>query len=107
MPNYDLVAGDSGSVLRVTIRDNQTQKLIDLTSKSAKLRYDINRGNTVERDMTVLDQITNRGMVEYNFLAADLSTAGQMRGEVRLQAGQADQLTTVGTFHLAIKAPLP
>lgn len=106
MPNYNLVAGDGGSTLRVTIKDNLTNDLIDLTGKTVQLRYAINGGTTEERNMTVLDQLATKGQAEYALLATDLATAGEMRGEVRLQDGQADQLTTVDTFHLAIKAPL-
>lgn len=106
MANYDLVAGDGGSKLRVTIRDSQSGELIDLTGKTIKVRYAINGGVLQQRDMTALNQTTSKGQAEYQFLAADLTAGGEMKGEVRLQAGLYDQLTTVDTFHLAIKAPL-
>jgi hypothetical protein len=106
MPNYDLVAGDGGSKLRVTIKDNVTNELVDLTGKTVKVRYSINGGTLQQRDMTALDQTASKGQAEYLFLAADLSATGEMKGEVRLQHGLADQLTTVDTFYLKIKAPL-
>jgi hypothetical protein len=107
MANYELVAGDGGSTIRVSILDSLTGDALDLTGKTAQLRYSINGGTTVEKAMTLMNQTTNRGKVEYQFLVADLSAGGTLVGEVRLQDGESDQLTTVDTFHLAIKAPLP
>lgn len=101
-----IVAGDGGSKLRVTIRDSETNDLIDLTGKTVQLRYSINGGATVQKTMTALNQTSSKGQAEYQFLTTDLTAGGEMKGEVRLQAGQADQLTTVDTFHLSIKAPL-
>jgi len=106
MSEYNLVAGDGGSMLRVTVRDSETRELIDLTGKTIKVRYAINGGTVQQRDMTALDQTANKGQAEYQFLTTDLTSGGEMKGEVRLQAGLADQLTTVDTFHLSIKAPL-
>ena len=106
MAHYDLVAGDGGSKLVVTITDSTTEALIDLTGKTVKLRYAIAGGTLQQRDMAALDQTASKGQAEYQFLAADLTAGGEMKGEVRLQAGLSDQLTTVDTFHLSIKAPL-
>jgi hypothetical protein len=107
MAMYDLVSGDGGSKLRVTIVDGAAKTPVDLTGKTAQLRYSINAGTTVEKTMTVLNQTTNKGQAEYAFLASDLSAGGTMLGEVRLQDGLSDQLTTVDTFDLLIKEPLP
>lgn len=106
MANYDLVAGDGGSKLLVTITDSKTGELIGLTGKTIKVRYAINGGTLQQRDMTALNQTTSKGQAEYQFLAADLTAGGELNGEVRLQAGLSDQLTTVDTFHLKIKTPL-
>lgn len=106
MVKPDLVAGDGGSKLRVTIRDSATQEPIDLNGKTVKVRYAINGGTVQERDMIVLDQAASKGQAEYQFLMADITAGGEMQGEFRIQSGQPDQLTTVDTFHLHIKAPL-
>ena len=106
MPNYELVAGDGGSTLRVTILDTITKDPIDLTSKTVKARYSFNGGATVEKTMTALNQATNKGQAEYQFLAGDFTVGGTLAGEVRLQAGLGDQLTTVDKFHVAVKTPL-
>lgn len=106
MPHYDLVAGDNGSTLRVTIKDSVTEELVDLTGKSVTVLFSINGGTTQERSMTMLNQASNKGQADYLFTAADLTTSGELKGEVRLQEGLADQVTTVDTFYLRIKAPL-
>lgn len=106
MADYDLVAGDGGSTLRVRIRDRETRELIDLTGKTIKVRYALNGGTLQQRDMTAMDQATNKGQAQYQFLTTDITAAGELKGEVRLQAGLSDQLTTVGTFHLHVRAAL-
>lgn len=106
MAVYQFVAGDGGSTLHVTVLDSVTKEPKDLTGKTVQLRYSINGGVTVEKSMTVLNQTTHPGQAEYQFLVADL-TAGTLKGEVRLQDGLDDQLTTIDTFHIPIKAPLP
>lgn len=107
MPKYELVVGDGGSKLAVTVRDGVTKELIDLTGKTVTARYAINGGATVQKTMTPLDQTTHTGQAEYQFLTTDLAAAGELKGEIRLQAGQTDQLTSLETFYIAIRAPLP
>lgn len=104
MVSADLVVGDGGSIVRVTIKDHDT--VIDLTGKTVHLRYSINGAPVVQKVMTALNQTSNKGQAQYQFLTTDLTQAGEMIGEVRLQAGQSDQLTTLDTFHLVIRAPL-
>jgi hypothetical protein len=100
----DLVAGDRGSVLVVTVKDHETEAAIDLTGKSIKLRYKINGGTLATKTMTA--QIPETlGKASYQFLSTDL-TAGDFEGEVRLQDGLSDQLTSVQTFHRSVRAAL-
>lgn len=107
MANYELVAGDGGSKLHVTILGSITNEPIDLTGKAIKARYALNGGATVEKTMTLLNQTSNKGEAEYQFLTTDLTAGGTLDGEVRLQSGFSDQLTTIDTFHIAVKVPLP
>lgn len=106
MAQHDLVAGDGGSALHVTIKENTTGVPVDLTGKTVQLRFSINGGTTVLKTMTLLDQVARPGEATYQFTTGDLS-AGAMTGEVRLQAGLSDQLTTIDSFYLHVKAPLP
>lgn len=100
----DLVAGDRGSMLIVTCRNNATKDVIDLTGKTVRLRYAINGGADQEKDMAVQDPAAN-GKAAYQFAAADL-TAGCFEGEILLQAGAPDQVTSVGKFYLQVRAAL-
>jgi hypothetical protein len=107
MAHYELVAGDGGTKLSVTISDLETKQPVDLTGKTVTLRYAVNGGTTVEKTMTLLNQTLHPGQAEYQFLTTDITVGGQITGEVRLQSGLPDQLTTVDSFHLAVKAALP
>lgn len=107
MTTYDIMAADGGSKLRVTIRDSATKALINLDGKTVQLRYSLNGGTTVLKTMTPLDQATKTGQADYQFDASDLTVGGELIGEVRLQAGLSDQLTTVNRFHLRVGSALP
>ncbi len=102
---YDLVAGD-GTKITLTFVDRVTQQPIDLTGKTAKLRYKINGGALQSRTMTPLNQTTNKGQAEYVLQAADLTASGQMVGEGRVNDGEADQLTSIETFTREVRGAL-
>ena len=102
----EIVAGDRASVLRITVSDQETEQVVDLTARTVTLRYKINGGALVEKTMTVLDQVNQLGKAEYVFLAADVPEAGTMEYEVRLDAGLPGQLTTVEAGQLSIRAAL-
>lgn len=101
-----LVSGDAGSVLRVHLTDSETDEAVDLTGKTVKLRYRINGGTVIEKDMTLLDQTNQKGWAQYQFAPADLPTAGDLEGETRLDPGGPGQLTSDETFHIPIRAAL-
>jgi hypothetical protein len=107
MTTYELVAGDGGSKLHVTILDSVTKEPIDLTGKTVQARYAVNGGATVQKTMTPLNQTSFKGQAEYQFLTTDLTVGGVLDGEVRVQAGLSDQLTSVDEFHIAVRAALP
>lgn len=107
MAHIDIMAGDGGTKLRVTIREAETEAALDLTGKTVQLRWSVNGGAVVTKSMTVLNQATNKGQAEYQFLTTDLTIGGELRGEARLQAGLSDQLTTVERFHWVVGTALP
>jgi hypothetical protein len=107
MAHIDAMAGDGGTKIRITIRDQATQDPIDLNGKTVQLRYSLNGGAVVLKTMTALNQTSNKGQAEYQFLTTDLTVGGELRGEARLQAGQSDQLTTVDRFIWMIGTALP
>lgn len=107
MARSDLVAGDGGSVLSLTVLDSATGQPVNLTAKTVQLRYSFNGGSMVERVMTVANQTASPGVASYQFAPSDFTVAGTVVGEVRLQQALADQLTSVDRFQLTVKAPLP
>jgi len=98
------VAGDRGAKIVAVCADNDTGIVIDLTGKTAQLRYKINEGTLVTKTMTVQSPGTG-GKAEYQFDSADL-TAGTMEAEVRIQSGLADQITSLNPLYVSIRAAL-
>jgi hypothetical protein len=107
MAHIDVMAGDGGTKLVVTIRDAATHAPVDLTGKTVQLRWSLNGAAAVTKTMTVRDQATNMGQAEYQILTTDLTAGGELRGEARLQPGLSGQLTTVDRFHWTIGTALP
>jgi hypothetical protein len=101
---YALVAGDTGSTVVTTCKDSQTQAVIDLTGKAIQLRYKIDGGALQTKTMAIQNPPT-AGRAEYQFGASDLS-AGTLQGEIQIQSGAADQLTSLLPFSLQVRAPL-
>jgi hypothetical protein len=100
-----LVQGDGGSKLSITVTDAETDTPIDLTGKTVKLRFSIGAGALKVRTMTVLNQVTNPGEVEYQFPTTDLDAAGELEYEYRISDGLSDQLTSAGKRRMSVRAP--
>ncbi len=100
--SYDLVAGDR-SKLVATCLDRATSAPLNLSGKTLELRYRIDNGALQTKPMTITDAAN--GKAEYQFAAADL-TAGTLTGEIRIQPGLSDQVTSLAPFHLSVRAPL-
>jgi hypothetical protein len=100
-----IVKGDGGSKVSITVTDAETDAPIDLTGKAVKLRFNIAGGVLKERDMTVLNQTTNVGQVEYQFLTTDLDASGELEAEYRIGQGQSDQLTSASKLRITVRDP--
>lgn len=103
---YELVAGDRGRKIVVTVQDATPDQAMDLTGKTVHVRYRLNGAAAELRQMTVLDQASSRGQAEYLFQVADLPAAGDLVGEIVVQLGQADQVTSLETFILPVRSAL-
>lgn len=108
---YGVVSADKGRKLIVTLRSKATKAAIDLTGKTAELRYRIDGGALFTRSMTVdPDQVTNKGKASYQFAGVvDLplsGTRGTLQGEVLINAGQPDEITNELPFALEVRARL-
>lgn len=99
-----LIAGDTGSKIVVTCKDKDTAVVIDLTGATAKLRYSINGGATVEKNMVIVAPAT-AGKVEYQFLSADL-VAGTMQSEVQITDAGGKIITSLEPFTLSIRGKI-
>lgn len=102
---YELVAGDGGTTLRVTVVDSATSDPVDLTGKTVKLRYSLNGAASVEKTMTAMDQTASKGKANYLFLTTDVIVGGTIKAEIVLNKGASTQLTSVDTFHIKVKDP--
>lgn len=105
---YELVSGDTGSKLVRTCRDNTTKQPLDLTGKTVQLRYKIDGGGLIVRAMVVQAPAT-AGKAEYQFGSSDLplvGTRGTLQGEIRINPGLPDQLTSVLPFSISVRAAL-
>lgn len=82
MSHYQFVAGDTGSKLRVTCKNDADSSVIDLTGATVKLKWKDSSGTLQTRTMTLLTPATN-GQAEYLFLPGELF-AGTMDFEVEI-----------------------
>lgn len=80
---YDFTAGDTGSVLRITVRDKYTKGIIALnTVYTVNLLFKMAGGTLLTRSMTVLTG-TNDGKAEYQFQSGEL-TVGTMEAQIEI-----------------------
>lgn len=66
----DFVAGDTGSVVQLNFRNRQSKAIIDLTGKTAKIRFKIDTDAFTEKTMTITS--ATKGLATYQFAAGEL-----------------------------------
>lgn len=82
MPDYRLVAGDTGCLLRVSCTNDDDGSVIDLTGAAVTLKWKDSAGMVVSRTMTAVAPAT-QGIAEYLFAASEL-IAPAMRFEIQI-----------------------
>ncbi len=82
MSSYQFVAGDTGSKLKVTCKNDSDSTVINLTGATVKLKWRGSGGTLQTKTMTILTPATN-GQAEYQFLTGELF-AGTMDFEVEI-----------------------
>lgn len=102
----DLVAGDGGTTLRVTVRNAATGEAMDLSGRTVTLRYRLNGGDLIAKFMDVLDQAVLTGKAQYQFDANDIPHAGVMHYEVQIDHGTLNQLTSIDVQQLTVRSVL-
>lgn len=66
----ELVTGDTGSVLQLTLKDNDTNTAINLTGATVTLRWENAAGTITSKTMTIVTAVS--GIVQYRFLAGEI-----------------------------------
>ena len=96
-----LVAGDTGTILKVTCKDSETGAVLPgLASAVVVLKYRINSGGVISKPMQVVNAVT--GLVQYQFAAGEL-TAGHLKAEVEVTDSGGKLLTNLDLINLIIR----
>ncbi len=101
---FDFVAGDTNSVVRVTIVNKQTRTVIDLTGATVRFIYSIDSGSTQSRVMTILSPAT-AGICQYQFAVGDL-VAGTMTANIEITFSDSTILSQLDSFIFQVRAKL-
>ena len=107
MPKYNAVHLDTGTTLKVTIKDNQTNATPSTTLSSAVLRFSAD-GKTRERTMTV--DSASLWKASYQFTKDDLALAagdGIIQYEVKCTDSNSKEFTTLDRTTLRVRTRLP
>lgn len=100
---YDLVSNDTGSTLRVTCKDNDTQAVINLTGATVKFRWEKQDGTLALRTATVTDAAG--GIAEYKFLTGEIE-APRMKVEVEITDSSGFIVTNLELEELSVRQRL-
>jgi hypothetical protein len=101
--SYDLVTGDTGSKLVVTITDSDTGAAVDLTSCTVRFRWADAAGAIVNRTATILNPAN--GKAEYQFAAGEI-IAPEMQIEVEVTDGTGAVVTGTELIKLTVREEL-
>lgn len=106
LPAYDLVAGDTGTVLTVTCQDKGANNaIINLAGMTVRLLYKIGYGAVQTRTMTIVSAAA--GTAKYQFAAGDL-TAGIMEARVTITDSLGNVVSQLQPFVWEVgPSPLP
>jgi hypothetical protein len=100
----DLVAGDTGSVLRVTLKDNETGAPVPgLASSTVRMKYRARNGPLTTRQMNIQD--APNAIVTYQFVAGEL-IAGPLTCEFEVTDASGQTVTSLQEFDLTVRPKL-
>lgn len=100
--SYDLVTGDTGSKLVVTVADNDTGAAVDLAGSTVRFRWEGN-ASMVTRTATVTNSAG--GVAEYQFAAGEI-IAPKMKIEVEVTDGIGQVVTSTDLIELTVREEL-
>lgn len=99
--SYDLVTGDTASVLRVTCKNRQTKVALDLTACTVHLHWINKSGVLVQRVMTI-ESPSTAGIVSYQFAAGEIESS-TMKCEVQITNSSGKILTLLAPIELKVR----
>lgn len=101
---YQFVAGDTGSTLVVTCKNESDGAIIDLTGCSVQLKWRDAARVLVSKAMTINAPATN-GVVQYTFGASELF-APSMKFEVQITDGSGRVIRNLELLDVKVRQPL-
>jgi hypothetical protein len=103
--SYKFVAGDTGSVLRVTCTNDSDGTAINLTGSTVVLRW-FNRATeaVIEQTMTLVTPAS--GICSYQFAAGEL-VSPSMAFEVKITDGSGKVIRSLNLLNEAVREKLP
>jgi len=100
---YDLVTGDTGSILQVTCKDNDTSTAINLTGSTVKARWEDATGAVVTKTMTVTTAAS--GIAQYQFLTGEI-IAPKMKIEIEITDSGSKVVSNLALIELLVREQL-
>ncbi len=98
-----LVTTDTGSKIRVTCVDGDTNQPLDLTANLVNLRWQDALGTVVSRSMVVSDALN--GVAEYQFTTGEI-IAPRMRFEVEIEDAFGNVITSTEVLIVPVREKL-
>jgi hypothetical protein len=99
--SYDLVTGDTASVLRVNCRNKSDKTALDLTACTVALHWINKAGTLVQRTMAI-DSPATAGIVSYQFATGEIE-ASSMKFEVQITNSSGKILTLLNPIELNVR----
>ena len=102
--DYKFVAGDTGSILRVTCKNDSDDAVIDITGATMKLKWKNKSGILQTKTMTPINPPTN-GKAEYQFATGELFP-GLMEFEIEITDAASKIVRSVDLISLSVRRAL-
>lgn len=100
---YSFVAGDTGSVLRVTCTNDSDDSAIDLTGATVVVKWRDSLGALQTKTMTIVTAAS--GIAEYNFAASELFSPS-MSFEIQVTDASAKVIRSLSLIDVSVRAAL-
>lgn len=100
---YSLVTGDTGSILRVTCKDNSTGAAINLTGATVKAQWKDSVQALVSRVMTITS--APGGIAEYQFAAGEIISP-IMRIEIEVIDATGKIVTSLNPIEISVRSQI-